>query len=40
VRNTNYLIHQAERSRDLRRSGQKRNDADHFLLYAVSRDDN
>jgi hypothetical protein len=33
---THYLFHQSERGRDLGCSRQKRNDPDHFLLYAVS----
>ena len=34
--NTHYLFHQSERGRDLGCSRQKRNDPNHFLLYAVS----
>jgi hypothetical protein len=30
MRNTDYLIHQAKRGCNLGRSGQKRNDAEHF----------
>lgn len=33
---THYLFHQSERGRDLGCSRQKRNDPNHFLLYAVS----
>lgn len=40
MRNTHYLLHQSECGGNLRCSGQKRNDADHFLLYAVSRHEN
>ena len=36
MRNTDHLFHQSERGGDLGRSRQKRNDPDHFLLYAVS----
>ena len=36
MRNTHHLFHQSERGHDLGCSRQKRNDPDHFLLYAVS----
>ena len=36
MRNTDYLIHQAKRGCNLGRSGQKRNDAEHFSFYALS----
>jgi hypothetical protein len=36
MRNADHLVHQAQRGRDLGRSGQKRNDAEHFSFYALS----
>jgi hypothetical protein len=36
MRNTDYLIHQTKRGRNLGRSGQKRNNAKHFSFYALS----
>ena len=36
MRNTDHLVHQAKCGCDFRRSRQKRNDPDHFLLYAAS----
>jgi hypothetical protein len=36
MRNTDHLVHQAKCGCNFRRSGQKRNDPDHFLLYAAS----
>jgi len=36
MRNADHLIHQAKRGCNLGRSGQKRNDAEHFSFYALS----
>jgi hypothetical protein len=36
MRNADHLVHQAQRGCDLSRSGQKRNDAEHFSFYALS----
>jgi hypothetical protein len=35
MRNTDDLVHQTKRGSDLSRSGQKRNDPNHFSFYLV-----